>query len=122
MYRRLLPLIVGFGLGFAIVGATVAAGTLFVIGVGRHLLARSGDAAATNISFDPSTVAARSPFPAAAALLLCIAFAIIYAWLRRQERTYERERLLIHQPRGQYAGIERRRPQDVDVKHERFQS
>lgn len=89
--RRLVPFIAGLGLGFAIVAATVSAAALFVIGVGGHLLARSDDAAATTISFDPSTVAARSPIPAAIALLLIIFFIVAYVRLRRVERTYERD-------------------------------
>lgn len=90
--RRLIPFIAGFGLAFAIVGATVSATALFVIGIGGHLLARSDAAAATTISFDPSTVAARSPIAAAAALLLSILYVVIYFGLRRSELRYERQR------------------------------
>ena len=89
--RRLIPLIAGFGLGFAIVAATVSATALFVIGVGGHLLARSDRSAATTISFDPSTVAARSPIPAAIAVLLFILFIAIYFRLRRAERRHSRQ-------------------------------
>jgi uncharacterized BrkB/YihY/UPF0761 family membrane protein len=89
--RRLIPLIAGFGLGFAIVAATVSATALFVIGVGGHLLARNDKSAATTISFDPSTVAARSPIPAAIAVLLLVLFVIIYFRLRRAERRYDRK-------------------------------
>jgi hypothetical protein len=84
--RRLIPLIAGFGIGFAIVAATVSATALFVIGVGGHLLARSDQSAATTISFDPGTVAARSPIPAAIAVLLLILFVIVYLRLRGAER------------------------------------
>jgi hypothetical protein len=107
--RRLLPLITGFGFGFAFVGATVSAGALFVIGVGGHLLARSDDSAARTISFDPSTVAARSPIAAVTALILLIGFVSVYIRLRRRERRYERDLLRATQTPGGYPGVERRR-------------
>ncbi|MCC6793326.1 MAG: hypothetical protein IT336_16705 [Thermomicrobiales bacterium] len=107
--RRLIPLVAGFGLGFAIVGATVAAAAFFVIGVGGHLLARSDDSAATTISFDPSTVAARSPVAAGVALFLFVLFIAIFVRLRRQERRYNVELGRLTKTPGEYPGVERRR-------------
>lgn len=107
--RRLLPLILGFAIGFAIIAATVSAAALFVIGVGGHLLARSDDSAATTISFDPSTVAARSPIPAAIAFALAVLFVAIYVRLRRRERRHEQELRRTTQTPGGYPGVERRR-------------
>jgi hypothetical protein len=112
--RRLIPLIAGFGLGFAFVAATVSAGALFVIGVGGHLLARSDDAAATTISFDPSTVAARSPIPAAVALLLLTIFVAVFIRLRRAERRFDRARGRQTQTPGSYPGVDRRRSANAE--------
>lgn len=84
--RRIVYLLVGFGLGFAIVTLIVAAAGFAVIGVGGHLLARFDNGSAQIISFDPSSVASRAPIPAVAALVLLGFFVAIMLRLRRAER------------------------------------
>jgi hypothetical protein len=84
--RRVIWGIAGFWLGFAIITSIVAAAALAVIGVGGHLLARYDNGSAQIISFDPSTVASRAPFPAAMALFLAVLFGLIYHRLKRAER------------------------------------
>jgi hypothetical protein len=88
--RRGFPFIVGFGFGFAIIGSTIASVALFLIGVGGHVLARRDDGAARIISFDPSTVAARAPFPAAVAVVLTVFFVAIFVRLGRSQKRFKR--------------------------------
>ena len=91
--RTLVAVATGFALGFALVAATVAAVALAVIGVGGHLLARTDRDYARVISFDPSTVASRAPYPALLAIILAAAFLVIARRLHpRQERTASERR------------------------------
>jgi hypothetical protein len=84
--RRVLILAGGFGFGFGIAAATIAALVLFGIGVGGHYLVVRDSSVAKVISFDPSTVAARAPYPAALALILTIFFIVVWIKLGQKER------------------------------------
>ena len=80
--RKLLMLTAGFTLGFAIVSSSVAALALAAIGVGGHLLARNDRDYARVISFDPSTVASRAPYPAMVAVAVAVVFILVARRLR----------------------------------------
>lgn len=78
---------VGFALLFGASILGIFAGVLAVVAVGGHLLSRRDEDAARVIGFDPSSVASRAPFPAAAALALCGCFVVIFLLLRRGKRS-----------------------------------
>lgn len=90
--RRVRMFLIGFGFGFAIVAFTVAAVVFFGLGVGGHFLVTNDEGIAKIISYDPSTVAARAPLPAAIAVCLVIAFIVIYVRLRRDDSRIARSR------------------------------
>jgi|GEM_PF-3170990 len=87
--KRIFLLLSGFGLGFAIVALTIAALVFFGLGVGGHFLVTNDEGVARIISYDPSTVAAKAPLPAAMALLLMAGFAVTYVRLKGSDRRAE---------------------------------
>lgn len=91
--QRLGFLIMGFAFGFAIVALSIAAIVLFGVGAGGHVLAVRDDGAARVISFDPSTVAARAPFPAFLAIILMTVCGAVYLRIGRQRNRRPRASL-----------------------------
>ncbi len=88
--RGFFLLVTGFGFGFGITFATIAAFTLFGLGVGGHYLVVRDTSVAQVISYDPSTVAARAPYPAVLAVSLTVIFILIWIYLgRRSRREFE---------------------------------
>jgi hypothetical protein len=81
--RRLICFMCGFGLGFGIAAATIAAFVLAGLGVGGHYLVVRDHSVAQVISYDPSTVASRAPYPAAVAVVLFICFVAVWIKLGR---------------------------------------
>jgi hypothetical protein len=86
MMRRLIYFGTGFGLGFGFAAAAIAAFVLFGLGVGGHFLVVNDRNAARVISYDPSTVAARAPYPAAVAVLFFIIFVSLVIRIGRAGR------------------------------------
>lgn len=83
---RLLLFGLGGAIGFLTAIATISAAALLGIGVVAHLLVRQSASIASVISFDPSSVAARAPYPGAIAFILFSAFWTLYGLLSYTDR------------------------------------
>lgn len=92
--KRSILLLSGFALGFAIVALTVAALVFFGLGVGGHFLVTKDEGVARIISYDPSTVAAKAPLPAALAIVLLAGFVLTYVRLKKDDKIKASERNL----------------------------
>jgi hypothetical protein len=90
--KRLLVIGLGFGLGFVIGGALIAAGLLAAIGVGGHVLSIRDRGIATVLGFDPSQVAARAPIPGGIAILGITLFVVVFRCLGHSPRPKPNEK------------------------------
>lgn len=84
--RTLLWFILGYGLAIAAALCAIAAGGLVAVGVAAHLFLKREPGMIDVFNFDPSSMAARAPVPAAVSL----GFLALYLLVGRRLRAVVR--------------------------------